>query len=105
MNATIRILSIPALILAACPGCSASESVPAEQLDLCGYEIAFADEFDDLAIAPRKLEGGARWTAHTPWNGDFGDAMFSDPRPGWPFTTGCSGLRRGATPPVAGGPA
>jgi beta-glucanase (GH16 family) len=93
MNATIRILSIPALILAACPGCSASESVPAEQLDLCGYEIAFADEFDDLAIAPRKLEGGARWTAHTPWNGDFGDAMFSDPRPGWPFTQANGVLR------------
>lgn len=73
------------LALTVCLGCSPGEAVNPERLDLCDYELAFADEFDDLAIVPRKLEGKARWTAHTPWNGDFGDAAFADPRAGWPF--------------------
>lgn len=83
----------PVLVLAACLGCSASKAVDTERIDLCDYEIAFADEFDTLAVAPRKIEGGARWTAHTPWNGDFGDARFSDPRPDWPFTLAGGVLR------------
>ncbi len=29
---------------------------------------------------------GTRWTAHTPWHGDFGDAAFADPGPDFPFT-------------------
>ena len=79
------VLAAMALPLVVCTGCSPGSAGAAEQLDLCAYEIHFADEFDGLAIAPRKLENGARWTAHTPWNGDFGDAQFSDPRPDWPF--------------------
>ena len=78
-------LAAIALPLTVCAGCSPGSAVAAEQLDLCAYEIYFADEFDYLAISPRTLENGARWTAHTPWNGDFGDAQFSDPRPDWPF--------------------
>lgn len=70
---------------ALCFGCSASEAVPPEEIDLCDYALAFADEFDTLSVAPKFLDKGERWTAHTPWNGDFGDAMFSDPRPTWPF--------------------
>jgi hypothetical protein len=81
------------LALALHPGCSAGQVAEPDRLDLCEYELAFADEFDGLAIAPRKLEGGARWTAHTPWNGDFGDAMFSDPRPDWPFAISGGVLR------------
>lgn len=73
-------------VLSFCLGCSAGQAVNPPPLDLCEYALAFADEFDDLAIAPRKLDGKARWTAHTPWNGDFGDAAFADPRPDWPFT-------------------
>lgn len=75
-------VAILPLTLAAC---SSGIADAAEPLDLCAYALHFADEFDELAVAPRKLEKGARWTAHTPWNGDFGDAIFSDPRPGWPF--------------------
>ncbi len=82
-----------ALPLALCAGCSSGSADAAEQLDLCAYTLYFADEFDNLAIAPRKLENGARWTAHTPWNGDFGDAQFSDPRPDWPFTSSNGILR------------
>jgi hypothetical protein len=87
MNSIFSPLTLAALSLAVavCQGCSPGSAGAAERLDLCAYTLHFADEFDDLAIAPRNLEKGARWTAHTPWNGDFGDAQFSDPRPGWPF--------------------
>lgn len=65
--------------------CSADAGMRDADLDICGYEVAFADEFDDLSIGSRDLKG-YRWTAHTPWNGDFGDAVFSNPRPeGRPF--------------------
>lgn len=93
MNRTLAFLTGSSAMLALSLGCSAGKTVDSERLDLCGYELAFADEFDALAIASRKLDGGARWTAHTPWNGDFGDAMFSNPRPGWPFTA-VNGLLR-----------
>lgn len=93
MNRIFAWLTGSAVMLPLSLACSAGKAVDAERLDLCGYQLAFADEFDVLAIAPRKLEGGARWTAHTPWNGDFGDAMFSDPRPDWPFTTANGVLR------------
>lgn len=53
-------------------------------LDLCGYTIAFRDEFDDLSVSSRELNG-RRWIAHTPWNGDFGDAPFADPSAAGPF--------------------
>src|SRR5215813_12503388 len=36
------------------------------------------------SISPKRI-GPARWTAHTPWNGDFGDAAFQDPGPNGPF--------------------
>ena len=74
------------LAFALFPACSTGRAGHAERIDLCAYELVFADEFDDLSIAPRKLKNGVRWTAHSPWNGDFGDAMFSDPRTTWPFT-------------------
>ncbi|BCP52434.1 hypothetical protein K32_10510 [Kaistia sp. 32K] len=35
---------------------------------------------------------GTRWIAHTPWNGDFGDAVFADPGPGGPFALTPEGL-------------
>ncbi|MBN8943295.1 MAG: glycoside hydrolase family 16 protein [Rhizobiales bacterium] len=56
----------------------------AEPLDLTGYTLTFAEEFDSLSVSP--WGPGSRWIAHTPWNGDFGDARFVDPRPGFPFT-------------------
>lgn len=93
MSRTATAVLISALALAACPGCSAGKAIDAERLDLCDFELVYSDEFDELAIAPRKLEGKARWTAHTPWNGDFGDAVFSDPRPDWPFTQANGMLR------------
>ncbi len=57
-------------------------------LDLTGYHVTFNEEFDDLSVSPwgPAGPGGTRWIAHTPWRGDFGDARFTDPQPGFPFT-------------------
>lgn len=57
-------------------------------LDLTGYHVTFNEEFDDLSVSAwgPTGPGGTRWMAHTPWHGDFGDAQFTDPKPGFPFT-------------------
>lgn len=53
-------------------------------IDLCAFVPTFGEEFDTLSVSPWG-ENGSRWIAHTPWHGDFGDAAFADPRPGFPF--------------------
>ena len=53
--------------------------------DSCRLQLVFGDEFTSQSIAAREL-GIARWTAHTPWSGDFGDAVFSDPGADGPFS-------------------
>jgi hypothetical protein len=57
-------------------------------LDLTDYRVTFNEEFDDLSVSAwgPAGPGGTRWIAHTPWRGDFGDAKFTDPKPGFPFT-------------------
>ena len=47
--------------------------------------VTFDENFDRLDISPHGP--GTRWIAHTPWNGDFGDASFTDPGPNGPFST------------------
>jgi len=60
------------------------EALGTSQLDISKYQLAFAEEFSEpLDVSP--LGPGTRWIAHTPWNGDFGDAAFTDPTPGFPF--------------------
>lgn len=54
-------------------------------LDLTGYHLTFADEFTDK-LDVSAWGPGTRWIAHTPYSGDFGDARFADPEPGFPFT-------------------
>lgn len=57
-------------------------------LDLTGYEITFSEEFDQpLRVSEWGpiTNDGARWIAHTPYKGDFGDARFAAPRDGFPF--------------------
>lgn len=56
----------------------------AEIIDPELFVLTFEDDFDFLDVSPRGP--GTRWTAHTPWNGDFGDARFVDPGPDFPFT-------------------
>jgi beta-glucanase (GH16 family) len=63
----------------------------ADRLDLSKYALTFSEEFDDLSVSA--AGPGTRWTAHTPYGGDFGDARFTDPSPGFPFTIGNGMLR------------
>ena len=64
----------------------ATETGPAEvnHLDLTNYQITFDESFDTLDVSA--WGPGTRWIAHTPWNGDFGDAQFVNPTPGFPFS-------------------
>jgi beta-glucanase (GH16 family) len=80
--AAILLLNIPATIATAAePGTS------------CEFRPVLLEEFDEETAPNRRIEtitsnrlGPARWTAHTPWNGDFGDAQFMDPHPRGPFS-------------------
>lgn len=58
--------------------------LPAPTLSLDGYQMTFNEEFDDLSVSA--WGPGTRWIAHTPNAKDFGDARFTDPSPGFPFT-------------------
>jgi beta-glucanase (GH16 family) len=53
-------------------------------IDLTSYHITFNEDFSNFNISP--WGPNTRWIAHTPWNGDFGDAQFADPILGFPFT-------------------
>ncbi len=59
-------------------------------LDASKLIMTFNEDFHSLSIA---AGSGARWSAHTPWHGDFGDATFSDPGPDGPFSLTPLGLR------------
>lgn len=62
-----------------------------EPLDLNNFQITFDESFNDLSVSA--WGPGTRWIAHTPWNGDFGDAKFANPEPGFPFVTEDGNLR------------
>ncbi len=58
-------------------------------ISLDDYKLTFADEFDILNVSANNQilpNSKTKWIAHTPWNGDFGDAQFTDPVPEFPFT-------------------
>lgn len=60
-------------------------------LDLARYKLTFNEDFNHFDVS---AHGPAtRWIAHTPWNGDFGAAAFSNPEPGFPFTVTALGLQ------------
>ena len=80
------------LVLAACDDSSAARGqADAGRLDLSQYQQTFAETFDRFDVSA--WGPGTRWIAHTPWHGDFGDAVFTDPEPGFPFQT-ASGILR-----------
>lgn len=54
-------------------------------LEACKYNLTFLEDFSDFQVAPWTI-GPARWTAHTPWHGDFGSATFIDPGKNDPFS-------------------
>lgn len=53
-------------------------------IDLSRYRLTFSEEFDRLDVSA--WGPGTKWIAHTPWNGDFGDARFAEPTADFPFT-------------------
>jgi glycosyltransferase involved in cell wall biosynthesis len=63
---------------------AASAHAAGLDIDPCRLRPTFTEDFDTLSVSPHG-ESGSRWIAHTPWNGDFGDAAFADPRPDFPF--------------------
>ena len=62
----------------------------AATLDLSHNALTFEDDFKYLDASPHGPD--TRWIAHTPWNGDFGDAAFDDPGPLGPFAASRQGL-------------
>ncbi len=69
-------------------------------LDLSGYRLTFDEDFFKLDISSHGP--GTEWTAHTPWGGDFGDAVFDDPGPAGPFAVSSAGLSITAHKDAAG---
>ena len=67
---TASILALPGIA-----GCVPAE---AQTVPLCRYKKVFGDDFNTLSVSASNNER-ATWSAHTPWNGDFGDARFIDP--------------------------
>ncbi len=60
------------------------------KINIQDWKETFSEDFQKgLDVTPW---GPSRWIAHTPWNGDFGDARFVDPRPNFPFRTSDDGL-------------
>ena len=79
MKARIQNLMVGVLLVAAMPFAAARPAAAS-----CEFHPVLIEDFNDLSIASNRI-GPARWTAHTPWNGDFGDARFADPGPKSPF--------------------
>ena len=60
-----------------------SSCTRAAELNVSALELVFDETFRDLSVSPNGPN--TRWKAHTPWHGDFGDATFVNPQPGFPF--------------------
>lgn len=88
----VAILSAVAVML----GVNVATHAPPPTIDLDEYALSFAEDFDQLSVSAWG-DGKSRWIAHTPWAGDFGDAAFSNPRHGFPFTIHQGVLRIEAT--------
>jgi hypothetical protein len=73
-------------------GIAQAQGTEGKALDLCGLRPTFTEDFNDLKVSAWKI-GDNRWIAHTPWNGDFGDAGFTNPQPDFPFTVNEGMLR------------
>ena len=68
--------------------------IHSNSIDLSKYKNTFTEDFDSLSVGAWSIiPGHNRWMAHTPWAGDFGDAKFVDPKPGFPFTVSNGVLR------------
>jgi beta-glucanase (GH16 family) len=87
---SIVTLSTIAASTAVCAIAAMPAIAAARDLDIGSYRETFSETFrGPLDVTPW---GPSKWIAHTPWNGDFGDARFADPTSGFPFSTGSGGL-------------
>lgn len=86
----LRVLAGAATALLAACDAGVAERPPGD-LDLTHYRRTFIETFERLDVSA--WGPGTRWIAHTPWHGDFGDAAFADPLPGFPFATAGQMLR------------
>ena len=87
----LSVISIAAAITVAVGYASMSASgAQKPALDLSDYTVSFNEDFANLDISA--TGPATRWIAHTPWNGDFGDAVFDNPGPGSAFSRGPNGL-------------
>lgn len=66
---------------------AAIDALPAAapDIDLGQYRMTYEDGFRKLDASGRRCDSA--WIAHTPWNGDFGSAVFVDPSRDFPFMT------------------
>jgi beta-glucanase (GH16 family) len=102
--AILRCLSVLLCLgLAACSegqGENKQQQHQEREVDLSRFTRTFKEDFQRFSVSA--WGPGTRWIAHTPWHGDFGDAEFTDPLPGFPFVTGPEGLRIEARKDAAG---
>jgi Glycosyl hydrolases family 16 len=86
----VRHICTIALLLVFCQARSACHAEPTP-LDLSDYKMTFNETFTKLDVSA--YGPGTQWIAHTPWNGDFGDAIFDNPAPNGPFSVSPEGLQ------------
>jgi Glycosyl hydrolases family 16 len=84
-------LAAPAGRLGAGSDAAALAAGPLARIDTSTMLLSFSEEFDDT-FSVSSWGCTTDWIAHTPWKGDFGDAGFSDPMQGFPFTVSNSAL-------------
>jgi|SRR5579864_26496 len=92
---TLRFLAVLVISSGALSRTLAAETpAAASSSSSCDLRPVLIENFDEETAPNRRIETiasvkigpVARWTAHTPWSGDFGDARFTDPLPqGGPF--------------------
>jgi len=90
IHAPIGAILICFAMVAACAGSEfpkADDALPISEPDinLADYRLTFEDDFQKLDVSGRRCD--SQWIAHTPWNGDFGSAVFVDPSRDFPFKT------------------
>lgn len=77
----VRVCSV--FLLGQSFNCRASPT-PTIPLNFCQLRPMFMEDFHNFRLNPWNISG-SEWIAHTPWHGDFGDAVFSNPGPNGPF--------------------
>jgi beta-glucanase (GH16 family) len=78
MDTRILINSVISIIILLSNGACEVVKADGEPLQLCKFKKVFSEDFNDLSVSSSNNQR-TRWSAHTPWNGDFGDAQFIDP--------------------------